>query len=51
MMNAVFDNELVLPIKEKLRCKGVDVSTLAPPRPYGAAQRSLDEFMQPHPTS
>ena len=44
MMTAVFNNELWLSIKEKLRCKGVDVATLAAPRACGALQSSLDTF-------
>jgi len=51
MMTAVFDNELWVLIKEKLRCKGVDVTTLAPPRTCGAVQSSLDTFFQPQAAS
>ena len=47
MMTTVFDNELWLSIREKLRCKGVDITTLAPPQTCGTAQRCLDSFFQP----
>ena len=47
IMASVFDSELWLFIKEKLRCKGVDVSGMQPPRAVGGAdpqQSRLERF-------
>ena len=49
-MASVFDNELWLFIKEKLRCKGVDVSGMAAPQAAPCAdpqQQRLDAFFGP----
>ena len=49
IMASVFDNELRLLIREKLRCKGVDVSGMAPPQAVGGAdphQSRLSDFFQ-----